>query len=117
MAGNPTHQVEYNYFAGLLPAEPTTCSWEEGYLQCLTSITLSGPAGSDTAYLQLVDPSGNTRIVMKAIGGGEPEDFLQVWEGLMVIGPDEGLVIEGNGVTAYCSVDGYLVAPLGSSVW
>lgn len=117
MPGNPPAQIEYNYFAGLLPADPVTCSHADGYLQCITSIVLSGPEGSDTAYLQLVDPSGNTRIVLKAIGGGEPDDFVQTWTGLMVIGPDEGLVIEGNGVTAYCSVDGYLVAPLGSTVW
>jgi hypothetical protein len=117
MAGDPTAQIPFNYFAGLIPDGYEDCSYESGYLQVITSVVLSiAPPGSES-ILQIRDPTGNTRISLLANDTGSDAGNLASWVGEFVCGNEGAIQVAGNGSGAFCSVDGYVVAPLGSAIW
>jgi hypothetical protein len=117
MAGNPQAQIPYNYFAGAVPSGAVECSHEAGYLQVVTDVVLSTAVGYGFAFIELHDPSGNGRLRLEVNGTADPPIQIAQWHGEFVVGPSAGMEVVGDGETGLVSIDGYLLAPLGSGVW
>lgn len=117
MAGDPTAQVPFNFFAGAIPSSPTELAWTTGYLYVITSVSLWAPNGSDTEEVLIVDAESNRRLQATMGPVGDWAVPLLNWVGEMVMGPNHGALLYSTGDSLFGSIDGYAFAPVGSTIW
>lgn len=115
----PTQQtvIPFNFFAGALPTVKTNLAWVQGYDFIIASIVLSTESDQSYAWLQIIDAEENYRFQAGVTGAGTPEPLTEVWRPMMVMGPSEGAQVVGTGTGGVISIDGYALAPIGSSIW
>ena len=117
MAGDPTAQVPFNFFAGTVEATETPLAFESGYLYVITSIVVSTGAGSPAYNMRIVDAEANIRFLgdLGLVSGLQVTLINLQCE--MVLGGASGAYITASNAYGFASVDGYAVAPLGSTIW